>query len=264
MLKKYLCRVVSNSFQIISNVMVLGDEIEKLKSNNESGLVLLDAIYNFHNMILLKKGRIDVIRILNNFYSFTGLKVNDSNRNEIIKSFGRERVIDLMLLLANLSIKDSRYILLMEMLVNTLAYKNDGLFYIFRISFFDYDHYERVIIEKIYSNIKETSFNYLREKKVFTLDDIKRNVLSLKEKLESKIKINEIYLFGSYAKGTNDKYSDVDLLFKLENNNNSKLIQKLIKNEFKEKYDMETDIVIMSLPPDEFDKSMMDSGIRIF
>ena len=59
-------------------------------------------------------------------------------------------------------------------------------------------------------------------------------------------------------------YSDVDLLFILENNNNSKLIQKLIKNEFKERYNMERDIVIMSLPPNEFDKSMMNSSIRIF
>ena len=33
---------------------------------------------------------------------------------------------------------------------------------------------------------------------------------------------------------------------------------------FKERYNMERDIVIMSLPPNEFDKSMMNSGIRIF
>lgn len=264
MLKKYFCRVVSNSYQIISNVMVLGDEIEKLKSSKESGLVLLDAIYKFHNMILLKKGRLDVVQILNNFYSFTGLKVNSTSRDEIIKSYGREKVIDLMLLLADLSTEDSRYILLMEMLVNTLVYKNDGFLYIFRVSFFDYEYYDRTIIEKIYSKIKEISFNYLREKKIFTLNEIKRNVLSLKDRIESKIKVNEIYLFGSYARGTNDKYSDVDLLFKLESNNNSKLIQKLLRNEFKEKYDMETDIVIMSLPPDEFDERMINSGIRIF
>ena len=42
-------------------------------------------------------------------------------------------------------------------------------------------------------------------------DKIKDSIYAFAHELEKSIRIKELYLFGSYAKGTNNQYSDIDL-----------------------------------------------------
>ena len=68
---------------------------------------------------------------------------------------------------------------------------------------------------------------------------------------------------GSYAKGKNDEYSDVDLAIRLENNNQSSFIESTILTKLKEEYDMESDIVLLGNKLDEFDETILKYSIRI-
>ena len=46
---------------------------------------------------------------------------------------------------------------------------------------------------------------------MFTQKDIEKKIRDLYKVISDKIKIDGIYLFGSYAKGTQHKYSDIDI-----------------------------------------------------
>jgi len=49
-----------------------------------------------------------------------------------------------------------------------------------------------------------------------SIEEIKEKLISLKPILKEKYKIKEIGIFGSYAKGTQKKKSDIDILIDFE------------------------------------------------
>lgn len=42
-------------------------------------------------------------------------------------------------------------------------------------------------------------------------DSIRQKIIAFASELEKTVKIKELYLFGSYAKGNSDEFSDIDL-----------------------------------------------------
>ena len=52
-----------------------------------------------------------------------------------------------------------------------------------------------------------------------TLDTLKKNIVSVIDSSPSKARVRRISVFGSYAKGTETKESDIDLLVEFDSEN---------------------------------------------
>lgn len=48
-------------------------------------------------------------------------------------------------------------------------------------------------------------------------DSLRSSILKFAERLKNKYPVSHIYLFGSYAKGTSDEWSDIDLAVVIDN-----------------------------------------------
>ena len=61
-------------------------------------------------------------------------------------------------------------------------------------------------------------------------ETIKRTIVNYVDDVKNAMKIDKVFLFGSYAKGNADKYSDIDICFFLNNfeNKNSMDVVKLL------------------------------------
>ncbi len=79
---------------------------------------------------------------------------------------------------------------------------------------------------------------------MLTVSDIANAVSKLAEKYD----IKEIMLFGSYANGTNNVSSDVDLLVEFKSDYVSLLTLSSLKIEIEELLNVEVDIVRMPIP----------------
>lgn len=100
------------------------------------------------------------------------------------------------------------------------------------------------------------------EKKEITVLEI---ILSLKEiiKKSNKHSINKVYLFGSYAKGTQTKNSDIDL--RVEFNEGSSILELIsLKMELENKLKKSIDIISINDYSDKFYDLIKDDEILIY
>ncbi len=107
-----------------------------------------------------------------------------------------------------------------------------------------------------------------KEKKACLLsrDEVIQKIKTLRKDLINTYKIENLYLFGSFAKGNNTEKSDLDfvvifkeLLINKEKNDMIKKVKEYLKNEF----DCDVDLLDFSYALDTFDKSQMEYLITL-
>lgn len=120
---------------------------------------------------------------------------------------------------------------------------------------------DAIIIEKL-DNISNRN-SYITN---LILDDIDLGVLTLKE-IKEKIKpiikkynINDVYIFGSYARGEANRNSDIDIY--CERGNIDTLWKKnAFKDELEEVLNKEVDIVTIGSEMDEYFKNQLEEDM---
>lgn len=120
---------------------------------------------------------------------------------------------------------------------------------------------DAILIEKL-DNISNRN-SYITN---LILDDIDLGVLTLKE-IKEKIKpiiekynINDVYLFGSYARGEANRNSDIDIY--CERGNIDTLWKKnAFKDELEEVLNKEVDIVTIGSEMDEYFKNQLEEDM---
>lgn len=107
-----------------------------------------------------------------------------------------------------------------------------------------------------------------KEKKACLLsrDEVIQKIKTLRKDLINTYKIENLYLFGSFAKGNNTEKSDLDfvvifkeLLINKEKNDMIKKVKEYLKNEF----NCDVDLLDFSYALDTFDKSQMEYLITL-
>ena len=89
-----------------------------------------------------------------------------------------------------------------------------------------------------------------------------RAALSLLELLSRRIRVREAYLFGSYAKGTWLKTSDVDLVIVSEDFRGMRFLDRLdLINELQWKAGIRPFVEAIPLTPDEFAERLQESAV---
>lgn len=74
--------------------------------------------------------------------------------------------------------------------------------------------YDGALLEM--NNIYQRTSHYNQKHTVIPFSIIKSKILSLKEKLHKKYGVYEMYVYGSYAKGTANEYSDLDVYLRVD------------------------------------------------
>ena len=105
----------------------------------------------------------------------------------------------------------------------------------------------------------------------------RREIKNLVKKIISTvdIPIKSVYLFGSYAYGSPNKFSDVDLAFvskRFKNINKGKRIEKLLGTIYKARIALDVDIEPLGFTPEEIKKAskwdiageIKEKGIKIY
>ena len=260
---KFFCRVVTNAYGLISNKLTLDKEIDLLRESGYSTINELNEIHKFHKKIINKNGCLTFSEIVTFFEKITCLKLENSFLYKLSEFYYREKQEIIFMELINRHSFSNSILLLGELLINSIRYKLGDEFVIVRKSFFNFEKCDEMIMRKKLEIMENDSYLYLKKKRNFSIDDIKSIIFDFKNKYFELINIKEVYLFGSYAKGKNDEYSDVDLAIRLENNNQSSFIESTILTKLKEEYDMESDIVLLGNKLDEFDETILKYSIRI-
>ena len=71
-------------------------------------------------------------------------------------------------------------------------------------------------------------------------------------------------MFGSYAKEKNDKFSDIDIMVKFnENIENQKVYALALKKSLQKAINVPVDIVVLRKKPDDFDLGILKHAIEI-
>jgi len=88
----------------------------------------------------------------------------------------------------------------------------------------------------------------------------RREIKNVVKKIVSycEIPVESVYLFGSYAYGRPNKFSDVDLAFvskRFKNINKGKRIEKLLETIYKARIALDVDIEPLGFTPEEIKKA---------
>lgn len=93
------------------------------------------------------------------------------------------------------------------------------------------------------------------------MEEIKEKIIKI---LNSKIDCEAIIIFGSYARGTQTKESDIDIAIKVENNI-SKIELYNISNEIEDELKMDIDLVNLdAIENDGFRYEILINGLLIY
>lgn len=74
--------------------------------------------------------------------------------------------------------------------------------------------YEGALLEM--NNIYQRTKHFNIKHKLISFENLKTKILKLKEELYEKYRVVEFYIYGSYAKGTANEYSDLDVYIKVD------------------------------------------------
>lgn len=72
-------------------------------------------------------------------------------------------------------------------------------------------------VESYFTDMYIESNNYNTPHRDISLNEVKEIIISKKDYLISKLHIKSLYVYGSFAKGTNNKYSDIDIYITASN-----------------------------------------------
>lgn len=265
--RKLLCRIVSNGYQSFTNVETLNDEIELLRNYKSSNNSIIDKMMKFHEKIISSKGLIPFEEIVNYLYEISKINVKASQDYiDLLRLYVKEDYLNIIKILIESEYLNEYKTLFIETFVNILYYKQNKFMIIFRHSVvLGLKSNIEIIKRKVIEMLNETKY-YLKKKKQFSVDQIKHNVSEFYQRYSEELKIYKICLFGSYAKQTNDEYSDIDLLvFYKEKNIDVSLNNLIIKTILFNEYEMSVDAVpiIEEIGLDAFDKKVMSYAIQL-
>ncbi len=262
-MNKYEIRVCSNAYLILdNNITVLGPEIDELRRGRMTKIKKLNRIVRFYEKIL--ESKITYKEVIDFYQKLTNSIIDESLISELYNIYDKKDLKKALMCIYN-NYNSSTKVLLISFIYNFISYELDKKIYIFRNNYFrQFVYINDDNCSKIEKQIHQDSLYYQRTKKVFNVEKIKQIVTSIVSD-SSFAFIRKIYIFGSYAKGTNDKYSDVDLLLVVDNELDTIVIAPILKEILHLNYDMDTDVVpavVGSL--DDFDTSVIKHGILIY
>ena len=201
---------------------------------------------------------------------FPGLRKNDIDSYYIFKIKSYYNNIDYSGLI-NLIIKNKLFgclnIVMIGILVNLLRKKENKHCIIFRYYHENWlsDNLDKV--DEIIGKIELESQKYLLSHKVYEVDDVIKYIIQIDKKLWVDFNVKNVYLFGSYGKCKQDEHSDIDILWVLEKNSDSRgvvegIVSTILFNEFKIPND------IISIYEDEqidsFTRGILKNSIKVF
>lgn len=265
--RKLLCRIVSNSYQSFSNVETLNDEIDLLRTYKSSNNLIIDKMMKFHEKIISSKGAIPFEEIVNYLYEISKINLKEHlDYIEILRLYTKEDFHKIIKVLIKSDYLNEYKLLFIESFVNSIYFKQNKFMLVFRQSVVSKLLPDiEIIKQKILEILNETKY-YLKKKKQFEISQIKKCISKFYDNYSEILKIDKIYLFGSYAKKKNDEYSDIDLLvFYKGNKIDVSLNNLVIKTVLFSEYEMSVDTVpiVEENGMDSFDKKVMSYAIRL-
>ncbi|MCH5151040.1 MAG: nucleotidyltransferase domain-containing protein [Clostridiales bacterium] len=259
--RKLLCRIVSNAYNLFQEEdRFLGNEIDLIRAYKKSTIEELNQVLYIHKIIIESNGKLSFDYLYGQYLALSKNCFISANlvRN-IANSYEQDDYINCTHLVLNNNEFHWKHIFFLELIVNAIWQRKFNSMIIFRHSYFFNEQFESTkVIEELYRKMVEQTNYYLEKRKVFTIAEIKEHVSEFFREYKNKFAINEIYLFGSYAKKLNDEFSDVDLLIIFKCNQDFDALCSSIKEILKGKYDMVTDIV----PAIENELTIFDSAAK--
>lgn len=106
--------------------------------------------------------------------------------------------------------------IMMVLIYNNIQYRFEKYLTVFYACYekhyYKYSHYSYQEFESIHKQALQENRKYYYEKKLYSLEEISSKLLQIKDNDLKSLSIEHMYIFGSYAKRTNDIYSDIDFL----------------------------------------------------
>lgn len=265
--RKLLCRIVTNAYNLVhTEVQVLDKEIELIRQNNKSTIEDINTIMSIHEQIIDCDGNMD-FETLYNCCSLLNYNrhLDPLLKSQLALSFQNKNYIACTELIFNNENFKWGDLLLLELLANNIWFNLYKKMLIFRQSdFWDYDKISKIQIGILFNDLEKKTEYYLKKKTMFSIEEIRNIIQQFLNEYQVRFNIQEVYLFGSYAKGLNDEYSDVDLLFVFTKVENLDLIKPIIKDVLETKYLMSVDVVPAIINKlDDFDLNAMSYGIKL-
>lgn len=261
MLHKYLCRIVTNAYQIINDGIYFENELNKLKKHEMTGDNKLDKLMNFHQLLVDKAGRVSFDNIFNVFMIVSDLTLTSEKRNLLSDLFYKENIIKICEVFSDLLKRNIKYLLLFELIYNTISYKNSNQMFVFRKHYF-YNELKIKNIKEALNSIRENSIIYTQKKPVYELEYLITNIKKIINDDNEKYKFEKMWIFGSYAKDNNDCYSDLDIMIKYNDENQIKSLINL-KYKLETELKLPVDLVLVKDKLDEFDIGVLKHAIEI-
>lgn len=263
---KLLCRIVANSYMSFGVKNVLGDEIDLLRKGKETSIVILDRLMEIHKKIISKNDLIDLDYLLNeikkNFE--IDIKRNSELYIKILRFYVRGNYNEIIKEIMSAYDESIYKVVIAELITNAVLYKNEKRMLLFRYNTMDYLSSKMDSnIDYIYELEKET-FPYLVKRKILSHEEIKSILRFIKEYFKEEVTINDLKIFGSYAKRTQDEYSDLDIFMEIsENKIPIKSIVLLLKDKISTTFNASIDIIIHKKGEeyDLFDKKQLEYAI---
>ncbi|MCM1130988.1 MAG: nucleotidyltransferase domain-containing protein [Roseburia sp.] len=247
MIRKLLCRIVSNCFVSITGIITLNDEIDALRNYKPSGRLQLDQIMHLHEYIIDRVGNIILDDLLKKIEEISGfdLKKDITLYLDIYRAFTQQRYNELIKIIFYSTIPSKYKILYLECIFNTMYYKENKSMILFRPSYLD-DIYRVIKSDKDFVlDLKLVTDYYATPRRLLEESDIESIVKNIYSEFKSYITFGNIYYYGSYAKGTQDIYSDLDLFIEIESYTVlPSIIDTMIINFIKDKFDVDLDIAL--------------------
>lgn len=265
--RKLLCRIVTNAYNLVhSEVQVLDKEIELLRKKERANIDDLNTLMQIHEEIIQCQGEMSFERLYVHYEKLSNhCSLELALLDKIVRAYLKKDYILCTDLIFNNDKFNWKHILLLELIVNSIWQQQHGKMLIFRQSSFLYDDkISKVQIGILYEELEKDTEYYLEKKKIFTIQEIQDIMRIFLDKHKQEFNIHEVYLFGSYAKGLNDEYSDIDFLFVFNNSKNLDLIRPIIKDILQTQFEMSVDVVPAILGKlDEFDLNAKSYGIKL-
>lgn len=264
-MNKYLIRVCTNALLLFKkDIQVLGNDIDLLRDGHKSNISELNKLFDIHCKITNEKTRVSCDDLVRFYEDITEEQLSHEIKVELNFIYSKKDIEKIFIFIIN-NINSDKKLLLLELLFNAISFEQYKKLYLFRSSYFDgYDYIDHFAYEKMCNIINKESDYYLEKKRKVTVDEIKNNLEEVIKK-NSFDPIKKVYLFGSYAKGTNDEFSDVDLLLVFDDETDAIVLCPIIKDILKEDYEIDSDIVpAIDGQLDEFDLHAVEYGILIY
>ncbi|MBN3490234.1 nucleotidyltransferase domain-containing protein [Acholeplasma equirhinis] len=100
------------------------------------------------------------------------------------------------------------------------------------------------LFETVIKEIEKAHEGYYKETQYKKLEEIEKCIKEIPVSELQMFKITDIYVYGSFAKGTQNSYSDVDILVEMNTDTSYDVIKILVKNLFVKYLNTKIDVTI--------------------